>query len=85
MRFKQLKARLIAEHHIKIYAPWQDLPDWGWHVVVWPSEFHPQGWAIRITHPHRILNPVVAKAFESVGYWVQWSDNDPRMEAWPKE
>ncbi len=83
MTFKELRAALLREH-MAIYTPFDKLPADGWQVIVWPSEFHPQGWSLRITHPHRIINAVVAGSFERVGFAVQWSDNDGRMEAWPK-
>lgn len=84
MKFKDLRAALRAQH-LAIYAPGQPLPAGGWRVVVWPSEFHPHGWSIRVTDPHRIINPAVASHFVRLGYWVQWSEQGDRMEAWPNE
>lgn len=82
MRFTELRRRLLADH-LAIYLPWQPAPEHGWYVIVWPSDYHPQGWSIRVTHPHRVINRTVVSSFELLGFDVQWSEYDARMEAWP--
>ena len=85
MKFVDLR-RLLRAEHLVVLLPWEPIPADGWHVIVWPSEFHPEGWSIRMTHPHRILNECVAGGFRRIGYWVQSSDPSnfgSRMEAWP--
>lgn len=85
MKFAELRRRLRAEH-LAVLLPWEPIPADGWHTIVWPSEFHPEGWSIRITHPHRITNACVESSFAALGYWVQASASHPycgRLEAWP--
>jgi hypothetical protein len=85
MTFDQLRAALL-QVHMAVQQPSDSPPDGGgWYVVVSPSDYHPEGWSIRLSHPHRIIGGAVVRAFEAVGFEVQrGSDFDARMEAWPK-
>ena len=84
MNSRQLIAALKTQH-IPAYTPWMQVPELvGWHVILCLSEYHPRGWSVRVSCPHRIINQAIASSFEALGYQVDWRENDPMMEAWPK-
>lgn len=76
----------LKQQHIPAYTPWMTPPALvGWHVIVCPSEYHPEGWSVRVSYPHRIINQAIVTSFEALGFAVDWRPNDALMEAWPRE
>ena len=73
----------LRRHHIAAAAAWQKRRPVGWHVVLSPSEYHPQGWTARVTTPHPNITQHAAAALVAVGYRVEVDPKWELIEAWP--
>lgn len=74
---------LLRTEHLTVTWPGGPVPQHGgWYLILTPSAYHPQGWTLRMTHPHRLLLAHVERVLVRLGMECQ-VDQAGLIEFWP--